>query len=266
MLQSINPATGEVIFSQPEFTSEVIQQKLLLAKETQKTWKSTPLTDRIVLVRKLINELKNHRQTLAALITQEMGKPISQSLTEIEKTAWGCEYFADSAPVHLAPETVNLDAKKAYVSFEPLGVVLHIAPWNFPFWLALRPTIPAILAGNTVLLKHASNVSQCSLALESLFLQAGFPKGVFQSLLVSSSNLDQVITSPIVQAVTLIGSGKAGQEIASKVGYGLKKTVMELGGSDPFIVLADANLDKVIPEAPLLFCTQVPQSPMTLPG
>jgi len=151
--------------------------------------------------------------------------------------------------VHLAPETVNLDAKKAYVSFEPLGVVLHIAPWNFPFWLALRPTIPAILAGNTVLLKHASNVSQCSLALESLFLQAGFPKGVFQSLLVSSSNLDQVITSPIVQAVTLIGSGKAGQEIASKVGYGLKKTVMELGGSDPFIVLADANLDKVIPEA-----------------
>jgi len=249
MLQSINPATGEVIFSQPEFTSEVIQQKLLLAKETQKTWKSTPLTDRIVLVRKLINELKNHKQTLAALITQEMGKPISQSLTEIEKTAWGCEYFADSAPVHLAPETVNLDAKKAYVSFEPLGVVLHIAPWNFPFWLALRPTIPAILAGNTVLLKHASNVSQCSLALESLFLQAGFPKGVFQSLLVSSSNLDQVITSPIVQAVTLIGSGKAGQEIASKVGYGLKKTVMELGGSDPFIVLADANLDKVIPEA-----------------
>ncbi len=249
MLQSINPATGEIVFTHPEDSVEELQQKLALAKQTLRTWKLVPLADRVQLVRKLIQQLKTNRDTLAALITQEMGKPISQSLTEIEKTAWGCEYFADSAPTHLAPETVPLDAKKAYVSFEPLGVVLHIAPWNFPFWLALRPTIPAILAGNTVVLKHASSVSQCSLALENLFLQAGFPKGVFQSLLVSSSNLDQVITSPIVQAVTLIGSGKAGQEIASKVGYGLKKTLMELGGSDPFIVLADANLDKVIPEA-----------------
>jgi len=249
MLQSINPATGEIVFTHPEDSVEELEQKLALAKQTLQTWKLVPLADRVQLVRQLIQQLKTHREALAALITQEMGKPISQSLTEIEKTAWGCEYFADSAPTHLAPEIVSLEAKKAYVSFEPLGVVLHIAPWNFPFWLALRPTIPAILAGNTVVLKHASSVSQCSLALENLFLQAGFPKGVFQSLLVSSSNLDQVITSPIVQAVTLIGSGKAGQEIASKAGYYLKKTLMELGGSDPFIVLADANLDKVIPEA-----------------
>ncbi len=249
MLQSINPATGEVVFQHPEDSPEKLQQKLTLAKQTFQSWRQVPLEERIQLVRKLIHQLKTNRETLAALITQEMGKPISQSLTEIEKTAWGCEYFADSAPVHLASEIVHLDAKKAYVSFEPLGVVLHIAPWNFPFWLALRPTIPAILVGNTVLLKHASNVSQCSLALESLFLQAGFPAGVFQSLLVSSSNIDQVITSSIVQAVTLIGSPKAGQEIASLAGSHLKKTIMELGGSDPFIVLADADLNKVIPEA-----------------
>jgi succinate-semialdehyde dehydrogenase/glutarate-semialdehyde dehydrogenase len=178
-----------------------------------------------------------------------MGRPIGQSYSEIEKTAWACDYYAESAPDHLKPEPITIDAQESYVQFDPLGVVLHIAPWNFPFWLVLRPVVPAILAGNTVVMKHASNVPQCSLAIDGLFQEAGFPEGVFQSLLVSSPSVEQIIQDEAVRAVTLIGSGRAGQEVASVASRGLKKTVMELGGSDPFIVLKDADLDKVIPNA-----------------
>ncbi len=248
-LVSINPATGEEVFSHPHLTSEQIAQKLELAQQSFVKWRNTTLEERIKLVQNLALKLRENREYFGSLITQEMGRPISQSYSEIEKSAWACDYYAESAPIHLAPEIVELDAKKSYISFEPLGVVLHIAPWNFPFWLALRPVVPAILAGNTVVMKHASNVSQCSLAIEALFQEAGFPVGVFQSLLISSPAVEQVIQNPVVRAVTLIGSGRAGQEVASIAGRSLKKTVMELGGSDPFIILKDADLKRTVPEA-----------------
>ncbi len=248
-LISINPATGQENCRHDHLNDQQILDKLNLAQKTYQTWKQTTLAERVKLVENLALKLREHREDFGALITQEMGRPISQSYSEIEKTAWACDYYAESAPQHLQPETVQIEAKESYVQFDPLGVVLHIAPWNFPFWLALRPVVPAILGGNTVVTKHASNVPQCSLAIEGLFSQAGFPQGVFQSLLVSSPAVEQIIQHQAVRAVTLIGSGRAGQEVASTASHGLKKTVMELGGSDPFIVLKEADLDKVIPNA-----------------
>ncbi len=248
-LISINPATGQDNGQFEHLTSEQVQSKLDLAAQTYNSWKQTNLEDRIKLVQQLALKLREHREEFGALITQEMGRPISQSYSEIEKTAWACDYYAESAPDHLRSKNIEIDAKESYVRFDPLGVVLHIAPWNFPFWLALRPVVPAILAGNTVVMKHASNVPQCSLAIDALFAEADFPEGVFQSLLVSSPAVEEIIQYDAIRAVTLIGSGRAGQEVAATASRCLKKTVMELGGSDPFIVLKDADLDKVIPNA-----------------
>ena len=176
----------------------------------------------------------------------EMGKPLKQGIAEAEKCALGCDYYAEHAEAHLAPEIVKTEATKSYVAFEPLGVVLAVMPWNFPFWQVFRFAAPALMAGNAGVLKHASNVPGCAMAIEEVFVQAGFPKGVFRTLLIGSRQVKAVIEHPLVSAVTLTGSTPAGKAVAAQAGAALKKTVLELGGSDPYIVLEDADLDYAV--------------------
>ena len=176
----------------------------------------------------------------------EMGKPLKQGVAESEKCAWACEYYADTAEGHLAPEIVKTDASKSYVAFDPLGVVLAVMPWNFPFWQVFRFAAPALMAGNVGVLKHASNVPGCAMAIESIIEQAGFPKGTFRTLLISSRGVKSVIEHPLVRAVTLTGSTPAGKAVAAQAGGVIKKTVLELGGSDPYIILEDADLDLAV--------------------
>lgn len=194
-------------------------------------------------MRAVASYLRQQKATLAQLITMEMGKPILEAEAEVEKCAWNCDFYADNARRFLASKRVLTNAQTSYIAFDPIGVVLAVMPWNFPFWQVFRFAAPALMAGNTCLLKHASNVPQCSLAIAGAFRAAGFPSGVFQSLLIPSSAVEGIIRDSRVQAVTLTGSELAGSKVAEASGRNLKKTVMELGGSDPFIILADANLE-----------------------
>ncbi len=193
-------------------------------------------------MRQAATVLRAQRDAYAVLMAQEMGKPVTQGRGEIEKCAWLCDYYAEAAPAFLAPEAVSTDATKSFVTFEPLGVILAVMPWNFPFWQVFRAAVPALMAGNTMALKHASNVCGCALAVEEVFQQAAFPVGVFSTLLVGVKMVDQVIEHPAVRAATLTGSTGAGQAVAAKAGALLKKTVLELGGSDPYLILKDADL------------------------
>jgi len=188
--------------------------------------------------------LRENKSNLSKLATTEMGKPISQALSEVEKCAWACEYYAVHAKKLLKPQPVKTDALKSYVTFRPLGVILAIMPWNFPFWQVFRASSPALMAGNAIILKHASNVSGCALAAEKIFSESGFPEGLFSTILVRSKRIDDLIAHPIIKAVTLTGSIEAGKAVAEKAGKHLKKTVLELGGSDPYLILADADLQK----------------------
>jgi len=240
--QSINPATEELL---GEFTGMTFEEASVTSercREAQREWKKHPLLQRVPLVKKLAWVLRESLDSYAKTITLEMGKPIVQARAEVEKCALLSEYYADHAAAFLAPEEVKTEAKKSYVRFDPLGVILCIMPWNFPFWQVFRFAVPAIAAGNGVLLKHASNVPQCALAIEEVFQKAGFPDGLFEMLLIDSKTASQVIETDVVSAVSLTGSTKAGSEIAMKAGLSLKKCVLELGGSDPFIVLADADI------------------------
>jgi len=243
---SQNPANKAVLNSYDELSDSQIQTKLEVSAEAFSGWKSLPIPQRAKYMMKLSLVMRNGRNHFASLISLEMGCPISQASSEIEKCAYIAEIFAGDAERMLENETVKLDAKEAYISFEPLGPILHIAPWNYPFYLALRPAIPAIMAGNTILMKHASNVPQCSLALEAIFLEAGFPAGVFQSLLVGGRRVEPLIRDSRVKMVTIIGSEYAGSQVAAQAGSEIKKTILELGGSDPFIVLEDADIDKAV--------------------
>jgi succinate-semialdehyde dehydrogenase / glutarate-semialdehyde dehydrogenase len=217
-----------------------------LSDQAKKTWSKTTIQERAVLMTKLGDELKTNREKLARIITTEIGCPISQAETEIEKCASIAMIFANHTDEYLRHEKAHTDAQESYISFEPLGTLLHIAPWNYPFYLALRPVIPALMAGNTVLLKHASNTPQTSLALQEVFMKAGFPAGVFQSLLIDSSQVGDLISNPGLQIVSLIGSEKAGMIVGSQAGKAVKKTIMELGGNDPMIVFADSDLEEVV--------------------
>jgi succinate-semialdehyde dehydrogenase/glutarate-semialdehyde dehydrogenase len=190
--------------------------------------------------------LRSRKDEFARLMALEMGKPLKQGVAEAEKCAWACEYYADHAEKHLAAESAQTDAATSYVAFEPLGVVLAVMPWNFPFWQVFRFAAPALMAGNTGVLKHASNVPGCALAIEEVFVQAGFPKGCFRTLLIGSRQVAKVIEHPLVRAVTLTGSTPAGKAVAAAAGAVIKKTVLELGGSDPYIVLEDADLDYAV--------------------
>ncbi|MEK6772197.1 MAG: NAD-dependent succinate-semialdehyde dehydrogenase [Pseudomonadota bacterium] len=242
-MDSVNPASGEILASFPGADQLAIERALAHAATAAPVWSMTAFADRAGLLRSLAANLRRDEGKLARLMTTEMGKPIREARAEIAKCAWGCEYYADRAEHILADEIVATDAARSLVSYAPLGTVLAIMPWNFPFWQVFRAAAPALMAGNTVLLKHASNVPQCALAIDALFRDAGFPPGVFQALLIDGRQTEKLIADARVHAVTLTGSEAAGRRVAAVAGAHLKKCVLELGGSDPFVVLADADLD-----------------------
>lgn len=241
---SKNPATEAVIATYPEITFEMLEQKLAVAQDTFLQWRETSFDFRAQRLKRLAQLLKSDSRRLGEMMTREMGKPIKQAVAEAEKCAWVCEYYADNAAQILGLEAIQTDASESYVRFDPLGIVLAVMPWNFPFWQVFRFAAPAIMAGNVGLLKHASNVPQCALEIESLFGRAGFPEGVFQTVLIGSDKVERLIRDSRVMAAALTGSEGAGRSVAAIAGSEIKKTVLELGGSDPFIVLADADLEQ----------------------
>ncbi len=237
-----NPATGETIktFTPHDDTQvDAIAQRVARAFSA---WSATPIAARAAALARAAQVLRERRDRYAALITLEMGKPVGEARAEVEKCALGCDYYAEHAARHLADELIATDAARSLVTHQPLGTLLAIMPWNFPFWQALRAAAPALAAGNTVLLKHASNVPQCALAIEDVFRES-FPEDVLRTLLIGPERAERLVADPRVHAVTLTGSEAAGRRIAAAAGAALKKSVLELGGSDAFAVLADADLD-----------------------
>lgn len=245
-IQTINPATGRIEKTFVEFSKEEIKKAIDDSHNAFIKWKKTDFSERSKLMKNVASVLKNKRDEYAFIITTEMGKPIKQSIAEIEKCAWVCEYFADNSEKMLEKEIIETDASESYVEFDPLGVILAVMPWNFPFWQVFRFAAPSIMAGNVGLLKHSSNVPMCALAIEQIFLNAGFPKNVFKTLLIGSEPVKEIIKDPRIKAATLTGSEPAGRKIGEACGRELKKIVLELGGSDPFIVLDDVNIDDVV--------------------
>ena len=242
-LISINPFNGKKIKSYKEDSWKLVEEKINLSEKLWPYWNQTSMAARARLLKKAAKVLLQQKEELALLMADEMGKPLKEGVAEIEKCAWVCKYYAENGPAFLKDTKVETDAHKSYVSYQPIGTVLAVMPWNFPFWQVFRFIAPAMLAGNCGLLKHASNVPGCALKIESIMLEAGFPQGVFQTLMISSKLVDKVIEHPTVKAVTLTGSTKAGQAVAAKAGSLIKKTVLELGGSDAYVVLADADLE-----------------------
>lgn len=241
-LISLNPASGEKLREYETLSDEAAGQLVEEAHEAFLGWRETSLEARAAALKKAASLLRNEQDALGRLISQEMGKPLAQAAAEIEKCAWGCDYYADHAAVMLAPEVIKTDAQRSFVSYHPLGVVLAIMPWNFPFWQTFRFAAPNLMAGNAGLLKHAENVSGCALATEDLLQRAGFPKGLFRALLIETPQVEGVLDHPRVVAATLTGSTRAGRAVAGQAGARIKKTVLELGGSDPYIILEDADL------------------------
>jgi len=260
-MKSINPATEEVISDHPEHTPAQIEAALQSAQKAFAHWRSVPIADRAPLISRAAAALRASRDTLAPLMTAEMGKPIAASESEVEKCAAACDYFAQNAAQFLAPVPISSDASKSYIRFDPLGPVLAIMPWNFPLWQVIRFAAPALMAGNVALLKHAPNVPGCALALAQIFADASFPPGVFTSLLISDNqSAEKLIDHPAISAVTLTGSERAGRAVASAAARALKKSVMELGGSDPFIVLQDADIPRAAASAAESRCLNNGQS------
>jgi acyl-CoA reductase-like NAD-dependent aldehyde dehydrogenase len=243
---SINPATEEVLGSYKIHSGEQLERMLRGAQQAFCSWRAQEFSTRAGLMKRAAAYLRQNKSQLAGLMTAEMGKPIVESEAEVEKCAWNCDYYAENAERFLQDEPRVSNATESYTQYVPLGVVLAIMPWNYPFWQVFRFASPALMAGNTVILKHASNVPQCALAIEGVFREAGFPSGAFQTALVPGSEVSKLMEHPAIVAATLTGSEEAGSQVASCAGRILKKTVMELGGSDPFIVLADANLDEAV--------------------
>jgi succinate-semialdehyde dehydrogenase / glutarate-semialdehyde dehydrogenase len=242
MMQSINPATGAVIATFDLHTDTEVDAALSDAVQAQRAWRRVSVDDRMQLLSAMARELRAGNERFARLITEEIGKPITESLGEVEKCAATCDYYATWAPVFLADEEIASNAAHSAVVFDPLGVVLAIMPWNYPFWQFFRFAAPAIAAGNGAILKHAANVPRSALAIEEVMQKAGSPTGLMRSLLIEASKVEGLINDDRIAAVTLTGSTKVGQIVASQSGYALKKQVLELGGSDPFIVLPDADI------------------------
>lgn len=242
-MQSINPANGQVSETFDTWSHDELQQTLQSAHDAGGAWATTAMAERCDLMRKAADTLLKHKQTYAEIITREMGKLIRESIAEVEKCASVCQFYADKGPGFLADEIIESDAGRSLVAYQPLGTVLAVMPWNFPFWQVFRFAAPGLIAGNTGLLKHASNVPACAQAIESVFRESGFPEHVFRSLMIPSSMVAAVIEDDRVQAVTLTGSEPAGKDVAKTAGQALKKSVLELGGSDAFVVLEDADLD-----------------------
>jgi succinate-semialdehyde dehydrogenase/glutarate-semialdehyde dehydrogenase len=242
VLKSIDPATGRELASFPEADESTIENALAKAWDARAHWRDAGAGMRASLMRSVAGVLRADRSRFAALLTSEMGKPIVEAEAEVEKCAWTATWFAENGERLLAKEPVDSTGTESYVRFQPLGVILAVMPWNFPFWQAFRAGLPALTAGNVMILKHSSNVPQSALAIEEVFREAGVPEGVFQTLLIGSAAVERLIADRRVAGVTLTGSDKAGMLVAESAGKALKKTVLELGGSDPFIVLADADI------------------------
>ena len=241
---SVNPATELEIASYERITVSEAKNKIAQAHTTFQSWRLTTFDERSKLMRNLASLLEQSKNEYAQLATLEMGKLLTQAVSEIEKCALICNYYAEHAENLLSDKTIVTEASKSYVTFQPIGVVLAVMPWNFPFYQVIRFAVPAIMAGNVGVLKHASNVQGCALKIEEMFIEAGFPKGIFTNLNLSSSDIEPIIKDKYIRAITLTGSDPAGRSVASIAGQNLKKTVLELGGSDPYIILEDANLEK----------------------
>ena len=245
-MTAINPATGVTIEEYDEKNPQEVKQAISAANEAFYTWRRTGFGERTSLMKSAASVLRENASDYAILMANEMGKPVAQGKAEVEKCAWVCDYYAENAESFLKPEIVATDATKSFVTFQPLGVILAVMPWNFPFWQVFRFAAPALMAGNVGVLKHASNVPGCAVAIEEVFTKAGFPANVFRTLLIGSRQVDAVIENPHIKAVTLTGSTPAGMAVARKSGEMLKKTVLELGGSDPYVVLEDADLKEAV--------------------
>src|SRR5690349_4965320 len=242
MLRSIDPATGRELATFPEADEAAVEAAIAKAWDVRHGWRDAGIEHRAQLLRAVAGVLRADKERYASILTAEMGKPIVEAEGEVEKCAWTAGWIADNAARLLADEPIDSTATRSYVRFQPLGVVLAVMPWNFPFWQAFRAGLPALAAGNVMLLKHASNVPQAALAIEEVFKEAGVPDGVFQTLLIGSAAVDAIIADKRVAGVTLTGSEAAGRLVAETAGRNLKKSVLELGGSDPFIVMPSADL------------------------
>ena len=245
-LKSINPANGQEIAAYEEMSTDEVNGIITAVNDAFNSWRKTSFSSRGELLKNAALILLSNKEEFGRLMSLEMGKPYSQSLAEVVKCAKGCEYYADNTEEILADRIIETDASKSYVSHQPIGIVLAVMPWNFPFWQVFRFAAPALMAGNVGVLKHASNVQGCALAIEKIFVESGFPENVFRALVISSKNVESVINNPLVKAVTLTGSTPAGRAVASQSGAALKKTVLELGGSDPYVILKDADLDQAV--------------------
>jgi succinate-semialdehyde dehydrogenase/glutarate-semialdehyde dehydrogenase len=243
VIKSVNPATGETIKDYEEMTPDEVQGIVEKSHQAFLNWRRASFAERASLMRKASEILRSKAPDYARLMAQEMGKPVKSGRAEVEKCCWVCDYYANSAKKFLQPETIDTEASSSFVTFQPLGVVLAVMPWNFPFWQVFRFAAPALMAGNAVVLKHASNVPGCALAIEEIFCQAGFPADVFRTLLVGGQQVEAIIENPLVRAATVTGSTAAGKAVARKAGEMIKKTVLELGGSDPYVILEDADLE-----------------------
>ena len=246
MIATVNPATGEVVRRFEPLNDREIEDKLACADRAYQSYRRTGFAERARWLTRAAEILEADRDRLGRLMTLEMGKPITAARAEAAKCALACRYYVEHGERLLADETVDMGAGRACIKYQPIGAVLAIMPWNFPFWQVFRFAAPALMAGNVGLLKHASNVPQCALEIETVIRQAGFPSDVFQTLLIGSSQVERVINDPRVKAVTLTGSEPAGMQVASQAGRQIKKTVLELGGSDPFIVTPNADLDRAV--------------------
>lgn len=243
-MASVNPATGETLATFEEHDAATIERALAQAAARFASWRKTPFAERAAKLVRAAELLEGEKERFGRLMTLEMGKPIGAAIAEVEKCAWVCRFYAEKAEGFLAPEPVATDAGESYVRYDPLGVVLAVMPWNFPFWQVWRFAAPALMAGNVGILKHASNVPQSALAIEEILRRAGFPEGCFTTLLVGSKQVAALIDDPRVAAVTLTGSEGAGVAVGGQAGRQIKKCVLELGGSDPFVVMPSADLDK----------------------
>ncbi len=248
-IATINPATGEVVKTFAPITPDELERKLALAVDAFARHRRTSLAERSEKMLRAADILERDQKVLGDLITLEMGKPVKAARAEVAKCALACGYYAGNAEKHLAEERIKTEASESYVRYEPMGPVLAIMPWNFPFWQVFRFAAPAIMAGNVGLLKHASNVPQCALAIEAVIREAGFEEGVFQTLLLESARVESLLRDPRIKAATLTGSEPAGRSVASIAGDEIKKVVLELGGSDPFVVMPSADLDDAVATA-----------------
>src|SRR6266403_3252692 len=242
-IKAINPVNGKIFATYDEMTPSVVSGIISDVHEAFLKWRHTSFEERAAMMREAAQILRGSAGDYARLMAQEMGKPVRDGVAEVEKCASGCDFYAENAARFLAREPIATEARNSFVTFNPLGVVLAVMPWNFPFWQVFRFAAPGLMAGNAAVLKHASNVPGCALAIEQIFRKAGFPEHLFRTLLIGSKEVAPVIENPLVRAVTLTGSGPAGRAVASKAAAMLKKTVLELGGSDPYLGLEDADLE-----------------------